>query len=62
MMLLDLPKEGTQKPYTDLIGTVIVITILREISLCLIFYRKSVLIMDYFYLCILDRTQGINYM
>ena len=62
MMLLDLLKEGTEQPYTDLIGTVIIITIFREITLCFVIYYKTSLVTNCLNLSILDSRKGIYYM
>ena len=53
-MLLNLIHECPKKPYTNLICSVIIISVSREISLYLIIFCKSVLITDNLNLCIFD--------
>ena len=60
-MSLDLIHEGSQQPYTDLIRTVIIVTVSREIALNLIILCKAILITDDLDLCILDCGKGIDY-
>ena len=47
--------------FCDLIHTVIIITIFREISLNLKVYCNTVLITDRFYFCIFNGRKGICY-
>ena len=59
-MLSDLLHKGLEQPYGDVVGSAVIISVAREISLDLIISHKSGLITDGFYLCVFDRAQGID--
>ena len=56
MMLFDLVKECLQKPYSDVICSVIIVTISWEVSLGNIIDYDTGLITNGFYFCIFDGT------
>ena len=64
MSLLNLVKEWLKKPYSDIISSVIIITILREVSLCLKCHSDTCLRISLWYsnLSILNSWKWIYYM
>ena len=54
MIFFNLIKECTKKPYTNLIGTLIIVTVTWEVALGLEAERETGLITDDVYLGILD--------
>ena len=60
MMLLDLLHEGLQQPDRDVIRTVVIVSIAREVTLDLIVDHEPCLVADRLDLCILDRRDGIH--
>ena len=60
-MLLNLIHKGSEKPYADLVCSVVIISVSREVSFDLVVFCKTILITDYLHLCIFDRGKGIDY-
>ena len=54
MMLLNFLDEGIKEPYTDLVCSVIIVTVAREVTFDIIIYTDAVLVTDGLNLCILD--------
>ena len=62
MDVFQLLKEGRKQSSSNLICSVIIITIAWEVTLYLEVCSDSVFITDRFYLCIFDSRKGINHM
>ena len=62
MIFFNLIKECTKKPYTNLIGTLIIVTVTWEVSLCLKSYYNTIFITNCLNFCVLNCTQRVNYM
>ena len=62
MIFFNLIKECTKKPYTNLIGTLIIVTVTWEVSLCLKSYYNTIFITNSLNFCVLNCTQRVNYM
>ncbi len=60
MALLDHFEEGLQQPDTDLVGTVIVVAVLREIAFHFKAGGKTVLVTERLDLGVLDGAQGVD--
>ena len=61
MVLLDLREEGAKKINRDIIGTVVIIAITREIALYNIIGYETILITYGLNACILDCGKRVNY-
>ena len=62
MAIFQFAHECAQQPYSDLICSLIVVSVFREIAGCLEVNDNSALVTDCFYFCIFNRAQGIYYM
>ena len=60
MALLDHLKEGAQQPDADLVGTVVVVAVLREVALDLEAGGKTHLVAHDLDLGVLDGAQGVD--
>ena len=54
MVVADLVHKGFQKPYGNLVGAIIIISVFREFAFHLEINRKTVFVADRLYGCILD--------
>ena len=59
---LNAKSDLLQKPYSNLICTVIIVTVSWEVSLNLEVCCKTIFVTDNFNLSVFDSAQGVNYM
>ena len=60
VVLLDLRDEGLEEPHSNVVCTVIVVAVAREVALDLVVDNEAGLVADGLHLCILDGGKGVH--
>lgn len=60
--LFDVRNKFVQYPYTDIVGSVVVVAVFREVSFHFKAFSQPLFVADDFDLCVLNSRQGIDYM